>query len=196
MTKKLVGLGAWALYFLGPKYQAQTLAPEESSEAHKNHKHVSHTCHNYKRLKPLTVRLYPSRSVPAARLPLQRITEDLARAATMVAGKKTKKTHESINNRLALVMKSGKYTLGYKTVLRTLRGSKAKLVLISNNCPPLRKSEIEYYAMLAKVGVHHYNGNNVDMGTACGKYFRVSCLSIIDPGTNFSFIFAVKFTSA
>nr|DAD40249.1 TPA_asm: hypothetical protein HUJ06_014572 [Nelumbo nucifera] len=35
-----------------------------------------------------------------------------------------KKTHESINNRLALVMKSGKYTLGYKTVLRTLRSSK------------------------------------------------------------------------
>ncbi|KAJ9566095.1 hypothetical protein OSB04_002061 [Centaurea solstitialis] len=30
-----------------------------------------------------------------------------------------------------------------------------KLIIISNNCPPLRKSEIEYYAML--VGVHHYN---------------------------------------
>ncbi|KAL2504579.1 putative 60S ribosomal protein L30-1 [Abeliophyllum distichum] len=101
---------------------------------------------------------------------------------TMVAAKKTKKTHESINNRLALVMKSGKYTLGYKTVLKTLRSSKGKLILISNNCPPLRKSEIEYYAMLSKVGVHHYNGNNVDLGTACGKYFRVSCLSIIDPG--------------
>ncbi|CAA0839176.1 Putative 60S ribosomal protein L30-1 [Striga hermonthica] len=25
----------------------------------------------------------------------------------------------------------------------------------------------------------HYN---VDLGTACGKYFRVSCLSIVDPG--------------
>ncbi|KAL6129551.1 hypothetical protein ACLB2K_072901 [Fragaria x ananassa] len=102
--------------------------------------------------------------------------------STMVAVKKTKKTHESINNRLALVMKSGKYTLGYKTVIDTLRNSKGKLIIISNNCPPLRKSEIEYYAMLAKVGVHHYNGNNVDLGTACGKYFRVSCLSIIDPG--------------
>ncbi|KAI3517794.1 hypothetical protein L1887_17014 [Cichorium endivia] len=102
--------------------------------------------------------------------------------ATMVSGKKTKKTHESINNRLALVMKSGKYTLGYKTVLESLRSSKGKLIIISNNCPPLRKSEIEYYAMLAKVGVHHYNGNNVDLGTACGKYFRVSCLSIVDPG--------------
>ncbi|KAJ9553525.1 hypothetical protein OSB04_017570 [Centaurea solstitialis] len=31
----------------------------------------------------------------------------------------------------------------------------SKLIIISNNCPPLRKSEIEYYAMLA--GVHHYN---------------------------------------
>ncbi|KAG0490565.1 hypothetical protein HPP92_007428 [Vanilla planifolia] len=48
-----------------------------------------------------------------------------------------------------------------------------KLVIIANNCPPLRKSEIEYYAMLAKVGVHHFNGNNVDLGTACGKYFRL-----------------------
>ncbi|KAK2375273.1 signal peptide peptidase [Trifolium repens] len=42
----------------------------------------------------------------------------------MVAAEKTKKTHESINNRLILVMKSGKYTLGYKTVLKSLRSSK------------------------------------------------------------------------
>ena len=44
------------------------------------------------------------------------------------------------------------------------------------------KSEIEYYAMLAKTGVHHYNGNNIELGTACGKYFRVCVLSITDPG--------------
>ncbi|KAG7577771.1 50S ribosomal protein L30e-like, partial [Arabidopsis thaliana x Arabidopsis arenosa] len=105
-----------------------------------------------------------------------------SRRRKMVAAKKTKKSHEGINSRLALVMKSGKYTLGYKSVLKSLRSSKGKLILISSNCPPLRRSEIEYYAMLAKVGVHHYNGNNVDLGTACGKYFRVSCLSIVDPG--------------
>ncbi|KAJ9567008.1 hypothetical protein OSB04_002974 [Centaurea solstitialis] len=33
--------------------------------------------------------------------------------------------------------------------------AEGKLIIISNNCPPLRKSEIEYYAMLD--GVHHYN---------------------------------------
>ena len=36
--------------------------------------------------------------------------------------------------------------------------------------------------MLAKTGVHHYNGNNIELGTACGKYFRVTTLSITDPG--------------
>ncbi|AQK86865.1 60S ribosomal protein L30-2 [Zea mays] len=101
----------------------------------------------------------------------------------MAPTKKSKKSTESINNKLQLVMKSGKYTLGYKTVLKTLRNSKGKLIIIANNCPPLRKSEIEYYAMLAKVSVHHFHGNNVDLGTACGKYYRVCCLSIIDPGS-------------
>ena len=58
----------------------------------------------------------------------------------------------------------------------------AKLVIISNNCPSIRKSEIEYYAMLSKTGVHHYAGNNVDLGTACGKLHRVSVLTVTDPG--------------
>ncbi|KAL5278122.1 rpl30 family protein [Megaselia abdita] len=45
-----------------------------------------------------------------------------------------------------------------------------------------RKSEIEYYAMLAKSEVQHYSGTNIELGTACGKYFRVCTLSITDPG--------------
>merc|ERR1712121_226123 len=99
-------------------------------------------------------------------------------------GKKVKKSNESINARLALVMKSGKYVLGYKQTLKTLRNGKSKLVIIGNNTPPLRKSEIEYYAMLAKTGVHHYAGNNNDLGTACGKYFRVCTRSTQDLGAS------------
>ena len=76
--------------------------------------------------------------------------------------KKVKKTAESINSRLALVMKSGKYTLGYKSTLKTLRSGKSKLIIIGSNCPPLRKSEIEYYAMLAKTSVHHYSGSEYE----------------------------------
>merc|ERR1711865_1010561 len=98
----------------------------------------------------------------------------------MVSNKKSKKMNESMNSRITLVMKSGKYTLGYKTVLKSLRSGKSKLVIICNNCPALRKSEIEYYAMLSKTGVHHFSGNNVDLGTSCGRSYRVSCLSITD----------------
>ncbi len=35
----------------------------------------------------------------------------------------------------------------------------AKLVIISSNIQPVRKSELEYYAMLSKTGVHHYSGS-------------------------------------
>merc|ERR1739838_849324 len=67
-----------------------------------------------------------------------------------MAIKKTKKTIENINTRLRLVMKSGKYNLGYRETLKTLRQGKAKLIILASNCPALRKSEIEYYAMLLR----------------------------------------------
>jgi len=61
--------------------------------------------------------------------------------------------------------------MGYKQSFKTLRSGKLKLAIIANNTPPLKKFEIEYYAMHAKTGVHHYTGNNNELGTACGKYF-------------------------
>lgn len=205
----------------------------------------------------------------------------------MAPSKKSKKSGDNINSKLSLVMKSGKFTLGYKTSIKTLRGGKVracgglrrelkrrgtersersvasgtagargtrpraahggrggasgtpqgavapegawpsgtglggdfpagearlpalcplpsppvpisnsppspppppfhrlqtKLVIIANNCPAVRKSELEYYAMLSKTSVHHFSGNNVDLGTACGKLHRVSVLAITDAG--------------
>lgn len=64
----------------------------------------------------------------------------------------------------------------------SLPTSQSKLVIIANNCPAVRKSELEYYAMLSKASVHHFSGNNVDLGTACGKLHRVCVLAITDAG--------------
>uniref|UniRef100_A0A0G4HAP3 Ribosomal protein eL8/eL30/eS12/Gadd45 domain-containing protein n=1 Tax=Chromera velia CCMP2878 TaxID=1169474 RepID=A0A0G4HAP3_9ALVE len=100
----------------------------------------------------------------------------------MVSKKAKKGAAESINTRLQLVMKSGKSCLGYKSTLKSIRQGKAKLVILAANTPALRRSEIEYYAMLAKTGVHHFHGDNNELGTACGKYFRVGCLAVTDPG--------------
>jgi len=79
-------------------------------------------------------------------------------------------------------MKSGKADLGYKAAVKGLRSGKCKMVLIASNCPPLRKSEVEYFAMLSKTQVHHYSGNNVQLGTACGKFFACSVMAVTDAG--------------
>ncbi|XP_053452320.1 60S ribosomal protein L30-like [Nycticebus coucang] len=100
----------------------------------------------------------------------------------MVAAKKMKKSLELINSRLQLVMKSGKDGLGYKQTLKMIRQGKVKLVILANNCPAFWKFEVESYAMLAETGVHHYSGNNMELVTACGKYYRVCTLPIIDLG--------------
>eukprot|EP00541_Cyclophora_tenuis_P019533 CAMPEP_0116574890 /NCGR_PEP_ID=MMETSP0397-20121206/19650_1 /TAXON_ID=216820 /ORGANISM="Cyclophora tenuis, Strain ECT3854" /LENGTH=97 /DNA_ID=CAMNT_0004103715 /DNA_START=190 /DNA_END=483 /DNA_ORIENTATION=+ len=87
-----------------------------------------------------------------------------------------------MNSRLKLVMKSGKAILGYRATVKSLRKGKAKMLLIASNCPHLRKSELEYLAMLAKTQVHHYAGDNTALGTACGKLFNCSTVTIIDGG--------------
>ena len=69
----------------------------------------------------------------------------------MVATKKIKKSLESVNSRLQLVMESGKSMLGYKQTVKMIRQDKVKLVIIVT-CPVLRKSEAVCYAMLAKTG--------------------------------------------
>ncbi|ODQ67149.1 60S ribosomal protein L30 [Nadsonia fulvescens var. elongata DSM 6958] len=101
---------------------------------------------------------------------------------SMITAPKTKKNSENINSKLALTIKSGKFTLGYKSTVKAIRQGKAKLIIIAGNTPPLRKSELEYYAMLAKIQVHHFQGGNNELGTACGRLFRIGVLAIVDAG--------------
>merc|ERR1711939_1139739 len=100
--------------------------------------------------------------------------------------KKTKKKKigtENIQSKLALVMKSGKATLGFKSTLKAIRSGKAKLVFIANNCPPIRYSQLKYYSgALARIKTYDFQGDNVDLGTACGKYHRCTCMAIIEAG--------------
>ena len=95
---------------------------------------------------------------------------------------KVKKSTDTMNAKLALAIKSGKYTLGYKSTVKALRKGKSKLVIIAGNTPVLRKSELEYYAMLSKTPIYYFQCGNNELGTACGKLFRVSTLAVLDAG--------------
>ena len=93
-----------------------------------------------------------------------------------------KTTSESVNSKLALVMKSGKAILGYKSTIKSLKKGQLKAIFVASNTPSVVKAEINYYAHIAGVNVHPYTGSNIDLGAACGKYHRVSLLGIADAG--------------
>ncbi len=79
-------------------------------------------------------------------------------------------------------MKSGKAILGYKSTIKSLKKGQLKAIFVSSNTPSVVKAEINYYSHIAGVNVYPYTGSNIDLGAACGKYYRVSLLGISDPG--------------
>ena len=93
-----------------------------------------------------------------------------------------KQQTESVNSKLALVMKSGKAVLGYKQTLKSLRKGLLKAIFVAHNTPSIIKAEVNYYSVLSNTHIYHYTGNNIDLGSACGKYHRVAILGILDPG--------------
>ena len=93
-----------------------------------------------------------------------------------------KQQTESVNSKLALVMKSGKAVLGYKQTLQSLRKGLLKAIFVAHNTPSIIKAEVNYYSVLSNTHIYHYTGNNIDLGSACGKYHRVAILGILDPG--------------
>jgi large subunit ribosomal protein L30e len=96
--------------------------------------------------------------------------------------KELSRARESIISSLSVVTKSGKYRLGISQTLKSLRSGEAKLIIFANNVAPTHKLVLEYYAMLSHCDILPFEGDNVDLGTACGKYFRSSVIAIIDPG--------------
>lgn len=126
--------------------------------------------------------LFEARKSPGNSPTHQSFAKDLKIVKILTCQAPKSKNTENVNAKLGLVMKSGKYSLGYKSTVKALRAGKAKLVIIAGNTPVLRKSELEYYAMLSKTQVYYFNGGNNELGTVCGKLFRVGTLAILDAG--------------
>lgn len=56
-----------------------------------------------------------------------------------------------------------------------------KLVILASNCLALRKPEIGYCSMLAKIVVHHCHGNDIELGTGYGIE-QVCTLAVVHAG--------------
>ena len=54
--------------------------------------------------------------------------------------------------------------------MKCLRNGQSKLIIISNNCPAIRKTQLEYMAILGGSKVLHFDGNNVELGKSKHHY--------------------------
>ena len=85
-----------------------------------------------------------------------------------------------IEKALKNTVKKGKITVGTKQTKQCINNDKAKLVVISKNCP--YSIEISELANKKKVPIYNSNSNSIDLGYTCGKSFAVSVFAVIDDG--------------
>jgi large subunit ribosomal protein L30e len=87
-------------------------------------------------------------------------------------------------NSIRLAVDTGKSAIGLNDVIRSLRDNSSKLIVLAKINDPNTIQNIEHLSKVADVKIQYFEGNSMELGSACGKPFSVSALSIIDPGTS------------
>jgi len=84
-----------------------------------------------------------------------------------------------INKALKTAVTTGKVVFGFEQTLKALDAGKARLIIVSSNCPDKHMGTIEKNE---NVPFHRFNGTNIELGSACGKPFSISVLSVLNEG--------------
>ncbi len=77
---------------------------------------------------------------------------------------------------------TGKVTLGEKETAQAVRGKKAKLVIVAQNCPGPLKENLDLLSTRFDMPVYKFDGTCLKLGAVCGKPFLVSMLGVIEAG--------------
>jgi large subunit ribosomal protein L30e len=88
----------------------------------------------------------------------------------------------SVDHELRLALSTGKVQLGSKTAVREMRRGRARMAILSSNCPANKAEAIETYGRLSEIPVLTHAKDSVDLGVLCGKPYPVSAMIISDPG--------------
>jgi large subunit ribosomal protein L30e len=87
-----------------------------------------------------------------------------------------------VDKAISTAVKTGKVIFGAESAIKNAQTGKAKLIVISANCPAEIRSSIEYYSGLSGMNVVVYKGTSIDLGMVCKKPFMVSALTIKEAG--------------
>ncbi len=84
-----------------------------------------------------------------------------------------------INKALRTLVSTGKVYFGINEAKKALKAGKAKLIIISSNCPQGFIDDLNEYK---KISTHNFKGTNIELGSSCAKPFPISVLTVIRPG--------------
>ncbi|MEM2320921.1 MAG: 50S ribosomal protein L30e [Candidatus Bathyarchaeia archaeon] len=87
-----------------------------------------------------------------------------------------------IDKALGIAIRSGKVLFGSNVAIRSALTGRAKMIVIASNCSQDVREKIEQYCKLSNIPLLVYPSSSLDLGSACGKPFMVSALTIRDPG--------------
>jgi large subunit ribosomal protein L30e len=81
-----------------------------------------------------------------------------------------------INRALRTATKTGEVTFGVSQAKKAIANKQGKLIVIATNCPANELREQK------DIPVMEFPGNNRELGSACGKPFSVSVVTVLKPG--------------
>ena len=84
-----------------------------------------------------------------------------------------------INKALRSLVSTGKVYFGINEAKKALEAGKAKLIIISSNCPQGFIDDLNEYK---KISTYNFKGTNIELGSSCAKPFSISVLTVIRPG--------------
>jgi len=88
----------------------------------------------------------------------------------------------SVDHELRLALSTGRVQLGSKMAVREMRRGRARMAILSSNCPAKNAETIETYGRLSEIPVLTHAKDSVDLGVLCGRPYPVSAIVINDPG--------------
>jgi large subunit ribosomal protein L30e len=88
----------------------------------------------------------------------------------------------NIDHELRQAFKTGRVRIGSKQTLKEIRRGRAKIAILSSNCPEKIQVIVKDYGKLGDIPVLVHNKDSIDLGILCGKPFPTSAIVINDPG--------------
>jgi large subunit ribosomal protein L30e len=83
---------------------------------------------------------------------------------------------------LKTVFKTGKIVVGSRKTFNLTKSGKAKMVILSSNCPVTIRKHIKNIAQISNTSVYVSSLSSYELGKICNKPFNISIITIRDEG--------------